>query len=920
MIRSNDARRDRRLLVLATFCLTMAAAQTNAQLPSTQLATVSPAGGKQGTTFEVQVTGKDLRSAERLLFSHPKITGKAKIETPEHLMTPRHVDDKFDVTIAPDVLPGIYEVRVVGRNGTSNPRAFAVGRFDEESAAGKNRSRDSAHPASIGKTYNGACNASGVDYYRLPLKANQRVLIDCLAERIDSRLDGTLIVYDGDGAQLARNRDTVGRDSLIDFTAPADGEYVVGVYDYLYRGGAEYFYRLTIHSAPHVDFVFPPSGEPGTNASYTVYGRNLPGGTPAEGVSVDGIALESITANIAIPPREKIAPSSGLASRIGPRTALVAGIDYRLNDSNPVRIGVAHAPVVVEKADNDDPSQAQKVTIPCEYVGQFYPARDEDWIEFEATKGDVYEVEVISHRLGLDSDPTILIQKVVRKEGGEESVSDLTTVDDPTDRAARIGSEFDTSTDDPQYRFKVPENATYRLMVRDQFGDSRVDARYVYRLVIRRKQPDFNLVAICQGTGGGGKKNNNQVLMLPPVISKGGAAMIRVTVDRCDGYDGEINLSVEGLPSDITCPDTIVAGNSKSALLMLSAGSTAAAWSGPIRVLGKATIDGRQVVRTARSGSLVWGTANRQLVQPVFRVVRDMVVSVSGGTPLPASIALGDGNVVETSLGGKIEVPVHVNRQGDFKSDLKMTAVGLPKELKPKDITLKGGANDAKFELAVTNTSVKPGSYSCYLRAEAKHKMVLDPEAVAEAERDIAEVQKVLAALENEIKQATGEDDAAKKRMKKLQDKKKRIESAKKSVEKSMADAKTGSKPKDMTLSLVSTPVTIRIAAAPFVLQAKTDRVVAKQDTEFDIPLQVTKRFGFDDKVNLSLRMPSGVAGVRAGGVSIDKGKADATLKLKLAKTATPGEHRVAIRAESKFNNVTVRTEIPIVVQVDKAG
>ncbi|MCG8585229.1 MAG: pre-peptidase C-terminal domain-containing protein [Pirellulales bacterium] len=917
MIRTSAARQHLSVLGIGIACFLLASHRASAQLPRTELTSVFPPGGKQGSSFEVKTTGKDLDGAEGLLFSHPKIKGKTKVATPEHLMTPRHVDDAFEVSIAPDVPPGIYEVRVVGRHGTSNPRAFCVGTFAEAVAEGKNRSLKSAQSLPIGTTVNGTCIASGVDYYQLSLKANQRVLIECMAHRIDSRMDATLIIYDGNGNELARDRDTTGLDPLVDFTAPADGDYFIGVYDYLYRGGSEYFYRLTTHAGPHVDFVFPPSGVPGSSGSYTVFGRNLPGGKRTESMTIEGVPLESTTTTISLPTRDAVASSDGVAGRVDLRSALVDGFDFRLGNANPVRVGLATAPVVVEQPDNDTPQTAQKVTLPCEYVGQFYPARDEDWIEFEAKKGDVFVIDVISHRLGLESDPALLIQRVVRKNNGEPAVSDFAAVDDPADRATRIGTDFDTSTDDPQYRFRVPMDATYRIMVRDQFGDSRNDARYVYRLVIRQQQPDFRLVAMPRGAASGGKKNNNQVMMDPPVIPKSGAAMVHVTVDRRDGFDGEIELTVEGLPGDIQCPGAVVAGNSTKALLMLSTTKDTKPWSGPITITGKAKIDGRDVVRSARGGSIVWGTNNRQQSAPVYRVTRDMVVSVSQGVALPASIRLGESPVIETSLGGKLSIPVRVQRTGDFKSDLKMTAAGLPKEIKPKDINLKGAASEAKLELSITNASTKPGTYTCYLQADTKHKMVRDPSAVAIAEKDVSEVREVLTAVENEIKQVQGDDDAAKKRLKELQDKKKRVESAKKAIEKKMADAKNNSKPKDMNLSLVSTPVVIKIAPAPFELNTKSGSVSGKQDSAIEVPFQLTKKFGFDDKVSLSLRPPSGVAGVSAGSVSVDKGKNDATVKLKLAKNATPGEHKLTIRAESRFNNVTVRTETPLLLKVD---
>ena len=44
----------------------------------------------------------------------------------------------------------------------------------------------------------------------------------------------------------------------------------------------------------------PPSGQAGSTSSYTVFGRNLPGGSPA-GVQLDGVELQKVVTNIALP-------------------------------------------------------------------------------------------------------------------------------------------------------------------------------------------------------------------------------------------------------------------------------------------------------------------------------------------------------------------------------------------------------------------------------------------------------------------------------------------------------------------------------------------------------------------------------------------------------------------------------------------
>ena len=93
-----------------------------AQLPVARLLTVFPPGGKVGSQFEVGLTGADLDEANQLHFSHAGITAKQKVVETNGLPGA----NKFLVTIAPGVPPGVYEARVVGRFGISNPRSFVV--------------------------------------------------------------------------------------------------------------------------------------------------------------------------------------------------------------------------------------------------------------------------------------------------------------------------------------------------------------------------------------------------------------------------------------------------------------------------------------------------------------------------------------------------------------------------------------------------------------------------------------------------------------------------------------------------------------------------------------------------------------------------------------------------------------------------
>ncbi len=100
--------------------------------------------------------------------------------------------------------------------------------------------------------------------------------------------------------------------------------------------------------------------------------------------------------------------------------------------------------------------------MPCEYVGQFQARGDQDWLVFEAKKGQVYTLEVIAKRQRSRTDPEMIIQRVAMGGDGKETVNELQKVDDLATNLG--GPAFDTRSDDPLYRFVVPEDGTYRIL------------------------------------------------------------------------------------------------------------------------------------------------------------------------------------------------------------------------------------------------------------------------------------------------------------------------------------------------------------------------------------------------------------------------------------------------------------------------
>src|SRR5262249_3793801 len=167
---------------------------------------------------------------------------------------PGSAGHRFMITLPADAPPGIHDVRVVTRAGLSNPRAFVVGE-KEVAEVEPNDDVPQAQRIEIGTAVSGVIAApTDVDYYVFQGRKGQRVVVSCLTTSIDSRLPATLHLYSAAGAALGFNRSYHHNDALLDAVLPEDGDYHVRVASFAYTlGGPEYFYRLSVSTAPWID-------------------------------------------------------------------------------------------------------------------------------------------------------------------------------------------------------------------------------------------------------------------------------------------------------------------------------------------------------------------------------------------------------------------------------------------------------------------------------------------------------------------------------------------------------------------------------------------------------------------------------------------------------------------------------------------
>jgi len=734
-----------------------------------------------------------------------------------------------------------------------------------------------------------------------------------------------------------------------------------------YAVPGECFYRLSISTAPYLDFVFPPAGAPGSNGQYTVYGRNLPGGKPADGVQVGGKPLEMLTVTIPLPGADSrdLVRDGGLF--VEPSESFMDGISYRLNSaagsSNPLLLTMAGAPIVIESEPNDSPTEAPTLQLPCEYVGQFYPRGDRDWVSFQAKKGDVYWIEVFSQRLGLPTDPRLHIQQVKLDETGAEQVLDVQSVDDDLANSDRVHWSmldsvlFSMGTHDPVYRLVVPEDGIYRVMVHDLSRPSQSvlhavkgDPRSVYRLSIRQAEPDFRLVAVPRPPTNLPADTAVTTTTWSPMLRQGGAELIEVFAYRRDGFEGEIHLTVDNLPPGVTSLPIVIAPKQASAALILKAAEDAPPGVSSLNIQGKAQIGESVAVRHARYGTMIWAVQQTGVTYHRSRLTDQLPVSVIASEPAPFSLQVEPEVRLETSLTGTVKFPLSVIRRGGFQGSVELFVFGLPPtsygplHAQPKyhaPITLAANQTATDFTVTVPNY-VPPGTYTFFVSGVGTVSYARNPAKLQEAETRLAAIEKIVAENDARLKAALEAQSTAAKALDDAQaaNPVSTATEAKAAADKAVAEAdqkakqdvaflqtfrqdvtrlREQSKAADLKISAPSNRITMKITPAPFELNLASDHASVKPGEKLELPLSIKRLYGFADPVQVQFLGVFNITGVTSAIVTVPAGQTEGRLIIDVAGNALPCMHATALQATAALNGQALSVKQELIFTIEPA-
>lgn len=537
-----------RSFIVVAVCASLAVSRAEADAPEALY--IFPLGAQRGTTVDVRIGGmhlhdecplqldaadgvaapKTITRTDKIWFEGPVIPIPDSQKAEDY---PSDYAARF--TIAADARLGTRWWRVSTSQGVTPSMRFVVGELPE---IVEQEIDGTAIPVAVSLpvTINGRTfPREDVDEWSFRAAQGQTIRCEVEAARLGSPLDSQMEIIDAAGRRLAVNSDHYGADSLIVFTAPADGVYRVRIFDAAYGGLQTYVYRLTLSERPHVTSVYPLGGRRGTTTSFVL----------------DGVHLRAKSQAIALP--KEAGDNYAVRFKSGDAT------------TNEVLLETSDVAELLEPKSNDDTATAAALPAEaCTANGRIERSGDVDYWAFDGRKGRGIGFDLHAAALGSPLDGVLT---VVDADGKE-----LATNDD------RTGGNVD-----PQLSFTPKADGRYYVRVADR-SPHRGGANFGYRLHIGEPQgASFGLTLPSDAV----------------TIDRGGTARLKLTASRGPGVDGDLTIVIDGLPPGVTFKGEKIGKGKNDTTLTFTAAADAPVTTADCRVRIVTKIGDEEVSRDA---------------------------------------------------------------------------------------------------------------------------------------------------------------------------------------------------------------------------------------------------------------------------------------------------------------------------------
>jgi len=508
----------------------------HAQTAYPMLMSLQPVAAQVGQTSEHTIKSRySMLGAYGVLVTGDGVTGEIVPPEVKEGEKPEIQQLQVRFTVAPDAQPGVRDFRIGTPQGASTLGQLVIVADPVVREAGDNNTREMANTFMPPATLCGAIEkAEDVDYFKFHAQAGQALNFHVRAQRLQDRIhdlqehvDPILALRDAHETMIASSDNRFFADPFLHHQFVADGEYYLEIRDVRYEGNQYWEYAIEINSRPFVTNVHPMAAGLGQQTRFEYVGYRLP---------------DVREAFVGIP-ADKATGLQWWQFPIGAET------------SNPAPVVVSELPVVNEAATpNQSPETAQPVSLPLSIAGRIAAEGDIDCYSFAAMKGEKFSIEVIARRQGSALDSHLRILDAAGKQ--------LALNDD-----LRLGIRG--FSDSWLENWTAPADGIYVIEVRDlhlRGGDE-----FVYLVQATRSEPYFELYVDTDKTQ----------------LTPGTSGVIFVRAVRKNGFAGEIQLAISGLPAGVAAScGRILTGKGQDACIILTAAEDAATTMSNVEISG----------------------------------------------------------------------------------------------------------------------------------------------------------------------------------------------------------------------------------------------------------------------------------------------------------------------------------------------
>lgn len=235
--------------------------------------------------------------------------------------------------------PGLHEIQLDVGGPKTHPVAFLASPLPQVSEREPNDVAEKGTRIALPCGINGRVGQPrDLDHFLFTAKKGQAIRFEVKARRfgtpLRSSLDSVLDVMSLKGAVLVTNDDTFGKDAMVVFTPPADGEYVLRIRDLNSKGGETAVYHIEADWA-RPDFTLRTDPDkamigPGSSTAWYVHVARTNGFAGSVTVKVEGL-----------PKGVSISPLTILPEMTQGLLVLTAAADAKVDASNVRLVGTS---------------------------------------------------------------------------------------------------------------------------------------------------------------------------------------------------------------------------------------------------------------------------------------------------------------------------------------------------------------------------------------------------------------------------------------------------------------------------------------------------------------------------------------------------------------------------------------------------